>query len=150
MEVRRAEPADLEDVIALITLFFAAEGFTTPPDAIRRRAPQFLEGTTSAAFLAFDGDDAIGIGTVTTSFGFEGGSLAEVEDLYVRPEHRRRGVATTLLGEAMMWSRQQGYESLRVVVTPEDESRKERLIAWYARLGYTDTGRLVLHFDDGP
>jgi aminoglycoside 6'-N-acetyltransferase I len=148
MEVRRAGPDDTDEVIRLITMFFAGEGFTTSPDEVAERAPRMLSGDDGAVFLAHDGDRAIGIATVATTFGFESGRLAEVEDLYVEPGHRHGGVATALLGEAMLWSRSQGYETLRVIVTPEDPSRREELIRWYARLGYRDTTRLVLLFGE--
>lgn len=146
MEVRRAKRDDAADVVRLIMLFFEAEGFTTPAAVVAERAVVFLEDGAGAAFLAIDGDHAIGIATVSTSFGFEGGRLAEIEDLYVIPSHRGHGVATALLGEAMLWSRREGFETLRVIVTPEDEERRQQLIRWYGRLGYVDTNRSVLHF----
>jgi aminoglycoside 6'-N-acetyltransferase I len=148
MEVRIAREEDVGAVVGLITQFFAGEGFSTSPEVVAGRAPQFLADPHTSAFLALDGDDAIGIATVSTSFGFECGRLAEVEDLYVVPAHRGKGVATTLLGEAMLWSKAQGHETLQVIVTPEDASRKQELIRWYARLGYHDTSRLVLHFGE--
>lgn len=149
MEVRRAWPADAAAVARLISRFFSDEEFFTPPEAIAARAPEFLEHPGNAAFLAFDGNAAVGLSTVTSSFGFESGRLAEIEDLYVVPEHRNHGVATALLGEAMLWCSQQGFDAIQVVVTPEDPLRKERLIRWYGRLGFVDTGRLLLYFAPG-
>jgi aminoglycoside 6'-N-acetyltransferase I len=149
MEVRRAGPEDAAAVAGLITEFFADEGFFTTPETVAVRAPEFLEHPGNAAFLAFDGNAAVGVSTVTTSFGFESGRLAEIEDLYVLPEHRNHGVATALLGESMLWCRQRGFDAIQVVVTPEDPVRKERLIAWYGRLGFVDTGRLLLYFAPG-
>jgi hypothetical protein len=48
----------------------------------------------------------------------------------------------------MLWARHEGFEALEVVVTPEDYAKKDRLVAWYARLGFVNTGRIVLHY--GP
>ncbi len=135
-------------VTDLIRRFFAGEGFTTPPDTIARRTPEVLSNDRNAVFLAFDEDTPIGIATVTTRFGFESGRLAEIEDLFVIPERRGHGVATSLLGESMLWCRQEGYEELEVVVTPEEAERQSYLVAWYGRLGFSDTGRRVLH--SGP
>lgn len=149
MEVRKAHPEDVAAVTRLISRFFADEEFFTTPESIAERAPEFLVHPGNAAFLAIDGDVAVGISTVTSSFGFESGRLAEIEDLYVDPEHRNLGVATALLGEAMLWCSQQGFDAIQVVVTPEDPVRKERLIGWYGRLGFVDTGRLLLYFAPG-
>lgn len=147
MELRRARQEDAAHLTKLLTLFFAGEGFTTSPEVIAARVPVFLEHPGNAAFLAIDGEEAVGFSTVTGSFSVELGHAAEIEDLYVLPSHRGRGIATTLLGEAMMWSSQEGFETLQVVVTPENPARKESLVSWYARLGFKETGRNVLLFD---
>lgn len=149
MEVRMARPEDAESVARLVARFFADEGFATTPAVVAERAPTFLGHAGNVAFLALDGEVAIGISTVSSRFGFESGRLAEIEDLYVVPERRSQGVATTLLGEAMLWCRLQGFDAIEVIVTPEDPLRKERLIGWYGRLGFVDTGRIVLHFGTG-
>lgn len=148
MEVRRAEPTDAGAVALLIDRFFTEDAFTTTSEEVESRVPEFLATPGNAAFLAFDGDQAVGVSTVTSKFGLESGKLGEIEDLYVLPSHRGRGVATALLGHAMLWARQEGFEALEVVVTPQDYTRKDRLVRWYARLGFVDTGRIVLHF--GP
>ncbi len=149
MELRRAGPEDIASLTTLLTQFFAGEGFTTPPEVIAARVPLFLDEPGNAAFLAMDGDEAVGFSTVTSTFGIEQGHTAEIEDLFVVPAHRGRGIATALLGEAMMWSRQQGFESLEVVVTPGDPQRRQNLISWYARLGFKETTRTLLLFDPG-
>lgn len=147
MELRRAGPEDAESLTRLLTLFFAGEGLATPAQVVAVRVPIFLSTPGNAAFLAMDGDEAVGVGTVTTSFGFEFGHSAEIEDLYVVPSHRGRGIATAILGEAMMWSRQEGFETLQVVVTPEDAARHRQLISWYGRLGFVESGRSLLVFN---
>lgn len=148
MHIRRGDETDIEIVTELIRRFFAAEGFSTPTGVIAARAPEMLTGRGNAVMLAFDDDLPIGIATVSTRFGFESGRLAEIEDLFVVPEHRGNGVATALLGETMLWCRHQGYEELEVVVTPEEAERQSYLIAWYGRLGFSDTSRRVLHFGE--
>ncbi len=149
MELRRAGPQDTEQLTRLLTHFFAGEGFTTPPETVASRVSEFLTNPGNAAFLAVDGDEAVGVSTVTSAFGIERGHTAEIEDLFVVPSHRGQGIATALLGEAMMWSNQEGFEALQVVVTPNDEVRRENLISWYSRLGFAETGRHVLLFEPG-
>lgn len=147
MEIHRATSDDAAALTQIISMFFDGEGFRTTPEVVAARVPEFLSADGNAAFLAFSGDEVIGVSTVSTSYGLENGRLAEIEDLYVRPAHRGNGVATALLGQAMLWGRAQGFDSLEVVVTPEDGTRRDYLIGWYGRLGFVDTGRLVLHFD---
>lgn len=149
MEVRKARPEDADAAADLISRFFAEDDFATPPDVVAARAPDFLLHPGNAVFLAVDGNEAVGISTVTSSFGFESGRLAEIEDLYVLPAHRSHGVATALLGEAMLWCRQQGFDAIQVAVTPEDPERRAWLVGWYGRLGFADTGRFLLSFAPG-
>jgi GNAT superfamily N-acetyltransferase len=93
VEIRRALPADAEPVAALLARFFAEEGFAASAAEIRERADVFLAESANAAFLAFEDGTPAGVVTVTTGFGFEAGRQAEIEDLYVLPDRRRRGVA---------------------------------------------------------
>jgi GNAT superfamily N-acetyltransferase len=72
----------------------------------------------------------VAVATVTTAFGFEVGRYAEMEDLYVLPEHRRQGWATQLVDAAIDWWRRRGCAELEVVVTREGQ-RAHRLVEWY-------------------
>ena len=60
----------------------------------------------------------------------------ELEDVSVRPEHRRRGVASALTAEAERecWAR--GFDRLRLAVGIENEPAQ----ALYRRCGYVDSG----------
>jgi aminoglycoside 6'-N-acetyltransferase I len=86
---------------------------------------------------------AIGVATVTTTFGFEVGRYAELEDLYVLPEHRRSGVAAELIDSVAAWCRSCDCRVLEVVMTPEGESRYD-LTRWYRDRGFRDAGRRIL------
>ena len=143
MEIRRALPADAEPVAALLTRFFAEEGFAASAAEIRERADVFLAEAANAAFLAFEDGTTAGVATVTTGFGFEAGRQAEIEDLYVLPDRRRRGVARGLIDAALAWCRQRECTDAEVVVTPEGDAR-HGLGGWYRGLGFAETGRRIL------
>ena len=143
MEISRAGPGDAGTLAALVARFFAEEGFDASPDEIRRRAAIFLVEPANAAFLAWEGGVARGVATATSGFGFESGRYAEIEDLYVLPDRRRRGVARALIGAALAWCRERGCTEVEIVVTPDGDAR-HRLGAWYRGLGFTETGRRIL------
>ncbi len=64
---------------------------------------------------------------------------AWVHDLFVRPEHRRRGVATTLMTAAESFVRSRGARELRLgVIERNGEAR-----ALYRRLGFRDYTRVL-------
>ena len=60
----------------------------------------------------------------------------ELQDVSVRPEHRRRGVATDLAGEAESAVVARGFTRLRLSVSVDNEAAK----ALYRGLGYIDVG----------
>jgi len=143
MEIHRASPGDAEALAGLLARFFAEEGFAASAAEIRERADAFLAEQANAAFLAVEDGLPVGTATVTTVFGFETGRQAEIEDLYVLPDRRRRRVARELIEAALAWCRERGCTDVEVVVTPEGEAR-HGLSAWYRSLGFTKTGRRIL------
>jgi GNAT superfamily N-acetyltransferase len=60
----------------------------------------------------------------------------EVHDVSVRPEHRRRGVASALIAAAERETRARGGDRLRIAVSIDNEAAQ----ALYRALGYVDAG----------
>jgi ribosomal protein S18 acetylase RimI-like enzyme len=60
----------------------------------------------------------------------------ELEDVSVRPEHRRRGVASELTAAAEWESRARGFDRLRLTVGVENAPAQ----ALYRKRGYVDAG----------
>ncbi len=60
----------------------------------------------------------------------------ELQDVSVRPEHRRRGIATALTAAAEKECRTRGFERLRLKVGVENEPAQ----VLYRRCGYVDIG----------
>jgi GNAT superfamily N-acetyltransferase len=61
---------------------------------------------------------------------------AELGDVSVRPEHRRRGVASALTRAAEREARARGHDRLRLTVSDENAGAQ----ALYRGLGYVDAG----------
>jgi GNAT superfamily N-acetyltransferase len=148
MTVRRAGPDDAAVVADLVSRFFAEEGFATTPAQVAERAETFLGDDSNAAFLFEREGAAVGVATVTTVFGFETGRYAEIEDLYVLPVYRGRGVGRDLVEAAVAWSAERGCADVEVVVTPAGEGR-HGLGGWYRLLGFADSGRRIMQRELG-
>jgi len=80
---------------------------------------------------------------VTTSVGVEYGRSAELEDLYVLPAERGRGVASALIEAVCAWCCEMGVSAVLVMVTPEGE-KEHKLLDYYQRRGFVNTRRLIL------
>lgn len=148
--VRQAVPSEHGLALPLLERFFSEEGFTTPREQIREQLAALLAGDESAVFLAWVGSAAVGVATVTTTHGLELGLSAELEDLYVLPGARSRGIGAMLIDATRAWCRDRGCLSVSVVVTPEGQEA-HNLIEYYRRRGFDETGRTILlaHLDLG-
>ena len=60
--------------------------------------------------------------------------FAWIHDLYVKPEHRRRGVASMLMAEAERFARDEGAQLLRLGVLDRNEHARR----FYARHGFRE------------
>jgi GNAT superfamily N-acetyltransferase len=143
--IRAVSAADLAAACALLVRFFAEESFSTPAGTIASNLRTMIEDPFSWAAMAWEGDEAVGIATISTNRGVEFGLQGEIGDLYVVPAARGRGIARALVDASLAWCRERGCASVQVVITPEGQDAHD-LLGFYNRLGFAPTGRtLVLH-----
>jgi len=136
----------LDAALDLLRRFFSEEGFDTPAEEMRSSLAAMLASAHSAVFLARCGYGAQGIATVTMSVGIEYGLAAEMDDLYVLPQARGRGIASALIEAVCAWCREQGCAAALVTVTPAGEAA-HGLIDFYRRRSFVHTGRVILERD---
>ena len=95
-------------------------------------------------FLAFDEKSrAVGMIDARVRNYAEGSPdlrAAYVEDLWVEPHVRRRGVALALLREVEHWARAEGLHWLGSDTTPDNLESA----SWHAAVGFTEVERLVV------
>ena len=135
-----------EPALQLLDSFFRVEGFAVSAPLLAERFDRFTADDRNAVLLALAGEEVLGVITLTTTFGLEFGLSAELEDLYVAPEARGRGVASHLLDAALAWCRAQGVREAYLVVLPEDLAAG-RLVPFYEARGFVEKGRRLLFFD---
>jgi aminoglycoside 6'-N-acetyltransferase I len=139
----------LDVALHLLRRFFSEEGFDTPAEEIRSSLAAMLASANSAVFLARRGEEVQGIATVTTSVGIEYGLAAEMDDLYVLPRARGKGIASALIEAVCAWCREQGCTTVLVTVTPEGEAA-HGLVDFYQRRSFANTGRVILERNLSP
>ena len=69
---------------------------------------------------------------------------AEIEDLYVLPEWRGRGLSRQLMDAAERWCGDRGVDQVQVVLTRTGRA-DQGLEGFYSRQGYRDDGRLLMY-----
>jgi GNAT superfamily N-acetyltransferase len=80
--------------------------------------------------VAWEGDDPVGHAHVALI------DPPALQDVSVRPEHRRRGVASALTAVAEQTARDHGFDVLQLEVSADDEAAQ----ALYRGLGYINAG----------
>jgi aminoglycoside 6'-N-acetyltransferase I len=140
---RPAGPADLATVLPLAVAFYAEDGFDTGEPALRAHLAVLLG--SAAAHVAVVGSAAqpLGFAVTTTSFGLENGLIAELEDLFVLPASRGRGLGTRLVDDSVAWARRQGCQRVELVVAPNGRDVGP-LFDYYRALGFQDDGRRLI------
>jgi GNAT superfamily N-acetyltransferase len=134
---------DLAVAIQLLQRFFREEGFATPADVIAANAAKLAGLDACALFVAEADGAAAGVAAVSMEFGIEYGWSAEMGDLYVVPEHRRKGIAAALVEAIEAFLRGKAISHYQVTVTQEAEAA-HGLGRFYRQLGFSGAGRAVL------
>lgn len=132
--VARATPDDLDEVAGLFDNYRAFYGRGGEPQESRDFIGQRLRAADSAIYLARQGaGEALGFMQLYPSFSSVAcRPLWILNDLYTRPEARRRGVGTALLQAARSHARATG--AVRLVLETATDNRKAQ--ALYESFGF--------------
>src|SRR5947208_12804456 len=106
--LRAARRDDVPQLMRLAREFYDEDGFATTDAELARNFAALFDARDSAHIcLAVEDGTGIGFALTTTNLILESGVVAELQDLYVMPAHRRRGVATSLVDDAVRWAKAQ-------------------------------------------
>jgi GNAT superfamily N-acetyltransferase len=141
VRVREATRDDLDVLVGLLEEVQKAFGErSVPAPRLRAWTDAALASGTPAFLIAGeaegqgDGDGGMGVASVAlVPTTHRAGTFAFVDDVYVRPASRRRGVATALLREAVRFARRAGATELRLAADMEQPASREL----YRAAGFT-------------
>lgn len=129
-------PAHAAAVVTLTDAYARDEmgiGRPLPADVKQRLVPALRAHPTAIVWLAFVGDEAVGIATCFLGFSsFAARPLINVHDLAVAPAHRGRGIGRALLEAVERKGRELGCAKLTLEVQ-ENNHRARRV---YAHAGF--------------
>ncbi len=144
---RVAGPADAAVVAELLHAFNVEFDTPTPgPEVLTRRLEQMLARDDGVALLA--GEPAVAVALLTFRPGvWDPGPVALLEELYVRPDLRGRGIGHTVLERAMAIARDRGSETFEINVDEGDTGARR----FYEAHGFSntepgETERLLYYF----
>lgn len=132
---RVATVAEAVTVAGLLDAFNREYSTPTPgPAVLATRLRRLLAGREVIALLAGDPAVAVALLTLRPNVWYEG-PVALLDELYVAPELRGRGVGSALLMAAEAMTRERGGELLEINVDGDDIDARR----FYERHGYTNT-----------
>jgi len=151
--VERAQEHEISVVLALVEELLAElgqEGREFAGIDRRRLQTDLRENLRNHRFLALlakdAGDTPIGVLTLSVSFALHaGGEYGVIDEIYVLPAQRNRGVGRKLVAEATAVAKERGW--FRLDVTGPGNSADRRVLHFYEQLGFGFTGsklRLLL------
>lgn len=140
--LRPAHPADLDALLALQRAYYVEAGDALDPARARAALAALLaDPALGAVWIAEDAGEAVAYAVLTLGYSLEyGGRDAFVDELYVAPAHRRRGLARAALEALEASARAAGVRALHLEVERELAGAR----ALYRRAGFADRDRVLM------
>ena len=136
---RLATSDDVEVITRLLKAFFSHEGREVRH--LRQNVEAILDDP-GRGFFTLAGESAVATTTIRISAG--GGASAEIEEIWVQPSARGRGIGSRLLRSAVAECRRRGIQSIELRVTPDDH--EVGIPDFYLKQGFRDRGRQIMEF----
>jgi GNAT superfamily N-acetyltransferase len=139
MEIRSATAADRDATVALLIAQMRDHGIPTPADRLAVAFDHVLaDAARGVVLLAWEGERAVGVAALSYAFPIEVGQrTAWLEELFVEPAFRGRGIGTELLRAALEIAESAGAVAVDLEIVAGHE-RAERL---YSRFGFKRLAR---------
>jgi diamine N-acetyltransferase len=140
--IRAAAPADLELLLRFVEAYYRHDGIEFDPSSVRRGLVALLsnEALGGAWLMTMAGRE---VGYFVLTFGFDlefGGRQATVTEIYIAPEHRRKGVGRAALVFVEETLRRLGIEAYELQVECDNVAAR----AFYAAFGMVEHTRVPL------
>lgn len=122
-----ARPEDLEKVLSLVAAFHAESAIDSSDDSRRAGVEPLLSGIPYGAVYLI-GPARAPIGYIIVTFGWSvelGGMDAFVDELYIRPAVRGRGIATEVLSTLPNALSEAGVKALHLEVDRDNEAAQK-------------------------
>ena len=134
-----AKNEDIKTVTDLLMLLYYEDDY----NELYNSNKEYIENPKMRFFLAFDGNEAIGIAHVALREdyveGTSGGTVGYFEALYVKPDYRGKGVARKLCSLCEDWSREQGCTEF----SSDCDLSNDDSLKFHLKLGFEEAGRII-------
>lgn len=150
--IRHATDQDYDEICSLFQALDDYHVFVDPETFQRFPGPprplellkSFLEHPEKALVVAVEGNSMVGflncqLSTTPSLPMLRPRTFATVDNIFVVPSHRNRGIGARLVDEAKSWARQKGVEALQLTVYCSNRMAME----FYEKLGFVDVKKTM-------
>ncbi|CAD0185396.1 putative acetyltransferase [Ruegeria sp. THAF57] len=140
--LRLARPEDLDRLMSLVTAFHTEEGIAQDADQTRNALAPLLEGIPHGCVYLI-GPGRAPLGYIILTFGWSvefGGMDGFVDEIYIRPAVRGRGIASEVLLDLPKALAGAGLTALHLEVDRTNEAAQKL----YLRTGFKPRDRYML------
>ncbi|MCX8953196.1 GNAT family N-acetyltransferase [Ruegeria sp. NA] len=140
--LRLARPEDLDRLMTLVTAFHTEAGLTQDADKTRNALAPMLDGIPHGCVYLI-GPGRAPLGYIILTFGWSvefGGMDGFVDEIYIRPAVRGRGIATEVLLDLPKALAGAGLMALHLEVDRNNETAQKL----YLRTGFRQRDRYML------
>ena len=146
IQIAQAQPEDADSVATLVgellhEIMAAVKDkvFDFHHDDTVARAHSWMKDGLYTVLLAYEGGNPLGFLALYESYAlYTEGAYDTIQEFYVRPAHRSKGLGTALLGQARRLGQSRGWHRLEVSTPPL--SQFDRTLAFYQREGFSISG----------
>lgn len=140
--IRSAGLSDLETLVDFVKAYYRHDGIAFDADAVRRGLEELLrDRTLGGAWLVTSGGADAGYFVLTYGFDLEfGGRQATVTELYIAPDHRRKGAGLAALRFVEEVLAAEGIAAFELQVERDNAPAR----AFYAAFGMVEHARIPL------
>ena len=138
--VERAAPPDRLDVERLIAAYLTSEGIKPRPDRITWAVEQVMKNRVGGVILvAREKKAVVGVALAVYSPSAEEGRLLVLNDFFVDPAWRRKGIGKSLATRLLEEAKAMRVERIDLEVTPTNATAA----AFWKSMGFRTGGRTV-------
>jgi GNAT superfamily N-acetyltransferase len=110
------------------------------------RCERYLREGLYHTVCAFEGEHMVGMASLCQSHAlYTLGTFGIVQEFYVQPDYRSRGIGKRLLARALQFAREQGWQRLELCTPPLPDF--QATLEFYQREGFEVTGGRKMKLD---
>jgi len=139
---RLATPDDIDHLLPLMQDFYTFERLPYDEERLRRLLSDLISEQSLGRLILFESDDEL-VGYMVLGFGFSlefHGRDCFIDEFYVRPAHRSKGIGQAAVDFVMSLCRDSGIKAVHL----EADHFNVRGHEFYKRLGFKDHDRHLM------